>query len=423
MAEKPSPKVPEGYDPEAFPRVAVTVDVVVLTLHARKLHVLLIERGAEPWRGAWALPGGFIRPDETLEEAAARELREETGVDASAHLEQIGSYGDPGRDPRMRVVSVAYLAVLPRVDGVAAGSDAARAELVAIDELFGGKRPRALAFDHETILRDAIHQAREKLSSTSLATAFVGPEFTLAELREVYEAAWDVQFDPGNFRRKVLSIKNFILPTGKRAAPGKEGGKPPETYRSFGRARIHPPMQPPEPAIEEPMARGRKRSRTTMRVEMMSAPPPLQAAMFADDASGALDPDRATVWRCWIGEDRAYQRTLIDEGLLAPAAHGDAAVTDEEWNAFLGGMQVGDYVLAPIARGKVAIGLVAGAIEERPKAKDRRLRQVRPMTWMAEVSVKKLPPALQARLEGDGAVTKVRVRGAGRMVGAVLGVG
>src|SRR5262244_60199 len=134
VARAPSAKIPPGYDPRAYPPVAVTVDVAVLTLHERRLHVLLIERGREPWLGAWALPGGFVRPDETLEEAAARELREETGIDASAHLEQIGAYGDPGRDPRMRVVTVAYLAVLPRIGALQAGSDAARAELVPVEE-------------------------------------------------------------------------------------------------------------------------------------------------------------------------------------------------------------------------------------------------------------------------------------------------
>src|SRR5215831_9727697 len=232
MSRRPAPRVPKGYKPESFPHVAVTVDVVVLTLRNRRLHVLLVERGAEPWRGAWALPGGFIHPDETLDEAAARELREETGVDASAYLEQIGAYGDPGRDPRMRVVSVAYLAVLPQVAKLQGGTVAVAAELVPVEELVRPTPSRRLAFDHETILEDAIARTREKLESTSLAAAFVGPEFTLSDLREVY-AAWGIHFDPGNFRRKVLSTPNFVEWTGRYAPAGPEGGKPAETYRSL----------------------------------------------------------------------------------------------------------------------------------------------------------------------------------------------
>ncbi len=134
-----------------------------------------MERGEEPWRGAWALPGGFIHADETLDEAAARELRDETGVDASAYLEQIGAYGDPGRDPRMRVVTVAYLAVLPEVGALAAGTDAARAELVPVDELLGPTPARRLAFDHDLILADAVARARQKLSSSFAKPVDVDP--------------------------------------------------------------------------------------------------------------------------------------------------------------------------------------------------------------------------------------------------------
>src|ERR1043165_4446825 len=106
---------PEGYDPAAYPALAVTVDIVVLTIRDGQLLALLVERGAEPFRDWWAPPGGFGKPDETPEEAAARELREETGVEAAAYLEQVRAYGDPERDPRMRVVSVAFLAVMSGV--------------------------------------------------------------------------------------------------------------------------------------------------------------------------------------------------------------------------------------------------------------------------------------------------------------------
>src|SRR6185503_17616925 len=134
------------YDPSEFPAFAVAVDVVVLTLVEGRLHVLLVRRGVPPFEGMWAIPGGFKRPAETLDEAAQRELAEETGVDAAGLLTQFGAYGDPGRDPRMNVVTVGYLAVLRAVDGVVAGTDAAGAALVPVSDALEGKLE--LAFHH-----------------------------------------------------------------------------------------------------------------------------------------------------------------------------------------------------------------------------------------------------------------------------------
>ena len=124
-----SRNVPAGYDIGEFPPFAVTVDVVILSVVDGELLVLLIERKAKPFKKAWALPGGFKRPDETLDEAARRELREETGVDAPKHLAQFGAYGDPKRDPRGNVVTVGYLAVTPEVGRIMAGTDASDARL------------------------------------------------------------------------------------------------------------------------------------------------------------------------------------------------------------------------------------------------------------------------------------------------------
>jgi 8-oxo-dGTP diphosphatase len=225
-------EAPDGYDQHVFPPFAVTVDVVVLTIAERELQVVLVERGGEPYAGVLALPGGFVQIDEDLDAAAARELAEETGVRVPGHLEQVGAYGDPDRDPRMRVVSVAYLAVVRDVGPITAGSDATGAALHPVADVLG-RRPRLrLAFDHRRILGDAVERARADLETTSLATAFVGPEFTLSELRQVYEAAWGTQLDPGNFRRKLLSEPGILRPTGKRVRPGPEGGKPAETYRA-----------------------------------------------------------------------------------------------------------------------------------------------------------------------------------------------
>ena len=229
-------QAPEGYDPSLFPAFAVTVDVVILTMSDATLHLLLVRRGQAPFEGMWAIPGGFKLPGETLDEAAARELSEETGVDAADLLAQFGAYGDPGRDPRMNVVTIAYLAVLHEVGTPVAGSDAVDAALVPVPDVLDGKIE--LAFDHVQIVRDAVERARVELEVAGVATAFVGPTFTLAELRAVYEAVWGVQLDGANFRRSVVAEDEWVIPTGRRARPGSAGGKPAELFRA-GRAWKH----------------------------------------------------------------------------------------------------------------------------------------------------------------------------------------
>lgn len=231
MTTKTSPQQPPfGYDPSHFPAFAVTVDVVILTVSKGRLQVLLVRRGVEPFQGMWAIPGGFKRPEETLDEAAMRELREETSVDGARVLQQFGAYGDPGRDPRLNVVTIAYLAVLRDVGRVVAGSDASSAALVPMADVLDGEIE--LAFDHARILRDAVERVRADLEVHGLAAAFVGPTFTLAELRTVYEAVWGVQLDAANFRRSVVADDGWVIPTGRRAQPGAAGGKPAELYRA-----------------------------------------------------------------------------------------------------------------------------------------------------------------------------------------------
>lgn len=219
-----------GYDPTQFPAFAVTVDVVILTMSDGRLHVLLVRRGVAPFEGMWAIPGGFKRPGETLDETATRELGEETGVEGAALLTQFGAYGDPERDPRMNVVTVAYLAVLRDIGVIVAGTDAAEAALVPVSNALNGQLE--LAFDHSQILRDAVERVRVDLEVRGIATAFVGSTFTLAELRSVYEAVWGVHLDSANFRRSVLAEDGWVMPTGRRAQPGPAGGKPAELYRA-----------------------------------------------------------------------------------------------------------------------------------------------------------------------------------------------
>jgi 8-oxo-dGTP diphosphatase len=232
--------VTSPYDPRSFPPFAVTVDIVVLAV-ADDLEVLLVERGSDPFLGALALPGGFVLPNESLDSAAARELQEETGLGASempgVHLEQLASFGEVDRDPRMRVVSVAYLALSPTRPLPTAGTDAASARWMPVDEALSG----LLAFDHREIVRAGVERARAKLEYTTLAATLAGPDFTLGELQHVYEATWGQELQRANFRRKVLATPGFVKATGNRRR-GRGGGAPAETYRSAGAEALMPPI-------------------------------------------------------------------------------------------------------------------------------------------------------------------------------------
>jgi 8-oxo-dGTP diphosphatase len=222
------------------PYFAVTVDLVILTVRDDELCALLIRRGSDPYRGSWALPGGFVEPDEDLPDAAARELTEETGLpEPVGHLEQLGSYGTPGRDPRGRVVTVAYLALLPDLPTPVAGTDAAAAAWVPISRLSADR----LAFDHHRILTDGVERARAKLEYTPLAAAFCPPEFTVARLRSVYETVWGTRLDPRNFHRKVTGTPGFVRPLG-RSTEG-DRGRPAQLFQRGPATILHPPMLRP----------------------------------------------------------------------------------------------------------------------------------------------------------------------------------
>ncbi|GAB2789665.1 NUDIX hydrolase [Streptomyces sp. NPDC054796] len=248
------------YDPSAFPPFAVTVDLVVLTVRRHALCALAVRRGESPYQGRWALPGGFVRADEDLSTAAARELTEETGLRAHdpvgqnpvAHLEQLATYGDPQRDPRMRVVSVAHLALAPDLPSPTAGGDAHSARWAPVETLLGvndglardADQAAPLAFDHDQILADGVERARSKIEYSSLATAFCPPEFTVGELRRVYEAVWGVALDPRNFHRKVTGTPGFLVPTGGTTT--RQGGRPAQLFTAGGATLLNPPMLRPE---------------------------------------------------------------------------------------------------------------------------------------------------------------------------------
>ena len=181
----------------AFPVFAVTVDVVALMLRDDQLSVLLVKRGEEPFKGRWSLPGGFVRrspeqPDESLDDAARREFVEETGIELdAAYIAQLGAYGDPGRDPRGNVVTVAYLAIAPTSSRPKAGGDASYARWMHVSTVVEAGEG-ALAFDHGRILVDAVQRTSELVESTALGVAFCPYWFTIPYLRRVYENLWDL---------------------------------------------------------------------------------------------------------------------------------------------------------------------------------------------------------------------------------------
>ncbi len=210
---------PYCYD---HPRPMVTVDVVIFTVREDRLQVLLVQRKHPPYAGMWALPGGFVGMEESLEEAALRELAEETGV-MQAYLEQLYTYGDPGRDPRGRVITVAYFALIPagtaiRTEG---GDDAARADWFSVGHL------PPLAFDHAEIVAYAVRRLRYKLEYTAVGFELLPEEFTLSELQRVYEIVLGERLDKRNFRRRILQA-GIIEPT-RHFRTGE--GRPARLYR------------------------------------------------------------------------------------------------------------------------------------------------------------------------------------------------
>lgn len=219
----------------------VTADLVILTITQGQLRVLLVERGNQPYRGRYALPGGFLRSGETLDEAAVRELREETGLEGGPlQLEQIQVYSAPDRDPRGRVITCSYLAIAPNLPEPLADTDAVSAVFLPVDEALRHDPP--LAFDHNAILHRARDRARAKLQYTTIATSFCGPEFTISELREVYETVWGVALDRANFHRRVSDASGFVVPTGGKR---ETAGRPAALYHAGDSRVLLPPIMFP----------------------------------------------------------------------------------------------------------------------------------------------------------------------------------
>ena len=226
----------EKYRPKDYPRPSVAVDLVIFTIIDAQLRVLVVKRQEHPFKGDWALPGGFVRVGESAKEqgedldaAARRELQEETGLDPDrVHIEQLFTFGRANRDPRMRVISVAYFALV-RPDlapFVKAGGDVSHAEWLPVEQL----KKTDLGFDHREIIDTALSRVRGKLEYSGIAFDLVPLTFTIPELRHVYSIVLDKEMDPGNFRRKF----NRMLEDGLiEQAPGKRitASKPATVYR------------------------------------------------------------------------------------------------------------------------------------------------------------------------------------------------
>ncbi len=256
--------------------LAVTVDVVALTIRDGSLSVMLIEREQPPFAGAWALPGSFVRPRsdgtwESLEELAARVLAEEAGVSdlGGHHLEQLATFGDPGRDPRRRVISVGYLVFAPDLPEAVAGRAARSAAWVPVEPGATGL-DRPLAFDHAEILGAGLERARAKLEYTTLATRFLPDLFTLTDLQSVYEAVWGTDLDLSNLRRKVLGASGFVAATGLAATRAQgERGRPAELYRAGAGAILNPPItRPTTRAMTKATAERTRHHRTSLEPEV-----------------------------------------------------------------------------------------------------------------------------------------------------------
>ena len=212
-----------------YPHPAVTIDIVIFTIRQDELKVLLIKRALPPHRNQWALPGGFIKLEESLEEGAKRELQEETGV-TGVYLEQLYTFGRPDRDPRERVITVAYYALIPSDElEPKAASDAENVSW------FGLKELPDLAFDHKRILKMAHERLVAKLDYSTIAFQLMPTQFTLSELQHVYEVILREQIDKRNFRKRILSL-NVIKETGKERKAGAH--RPAKLYRAKKTNRI-----------------------------------------------------------------------------------------------------------------------------------------------------------------------------------------
>lgn len=211
-----------GQQNDTIFRPVVAVDTLIFTISNGELKLLLVKRGIEPYKDSWAIPGGAVAEHESLDDAAKRELAEETGV-KNVYLEQLYSFGEPGRDPRGRTISIAYFALIPasKMGKLEAKTDVVEAKWYPVNSL-----PQ-LAFDHKEIVDYAIRRVKWKLEYTNVVFSLLPEEFTLTDLQEIYEIVFGRKFDKRNFRKKISKL-NLLKPTGKMVVRGVH--RPAKTY-------------------------------------------------------------------------------------------------------------------------------------------------------------------------------------------------
>ena len=216
-------------------------DIGVAAAVVTNSSILLVQEAKGTYAGCWGLPKGYVEPNESIETAVLRELKEETGLTvAPGYIEQLKTYGDPDRDPRNRVISIAYIGIGPTLDNPVGGSDATHAEFISVEDLNDDFK---LAFDHQTIVSEAVERARSKLEYSTIATEFCPPEFTISELRHVYEIIWGTSLDAGNFQKKVLKCDGYLEEVGKTAPSTSTGGRPAKLYKAGPAEIINLPIR------------------------------------------------------------------------------------------------------------------------------------------------------------------------------------
>lgn len=231
----------KNYQPKDYPGFAYTADIVVFTIISGQLSLLLIKRGGYPYKGCWAIPGGFVEQTESSEDAALRELKEETGLTLDGiYFEQLKTYSQPDRDPRTRVISTAYVTFIPDLPVPVGGDDADEAHFFAVADILDGNESIDLSFDHETIIRDGLERVRSKLEYSPVATEFLPETFTLSDLRRVYESVWGENLHVSNFRRKVLSTPGFVEAADTKGESVFETGRLAQLYKKGDAKILHP---------------------------------------------------------------------------------------------------------------------------------------------------------------------------------------
>ena len=211
-----------GYDVSKYERPSVAVDIILFTIEDDQLKLLLVRRNEEPYKGKWALPGGFVKMDESLDQAAIRELKEESGV-RDVYLEQLYTFGEPQRDPRTRVISVTYMALAAKtVWRLRASGDVVETGFFSITDL------PALAFDHGSIFKYGLERLKSKLGYSSIAFGLLPSTFTLSQLQKIYEVILSKNIDKRNFRKKMFST-DLLVSVGEKLAGGAH--RPAELFR------------------------------------------------------------------------------------------------------------------------------------------------------------------------------------------------